>query len=182
MGYASKEALLEYTQDKSKGPFFTIIACGGFVVGLICLSGDFMWFGLFMIVMSAISLFSDLSGNGSYKKFLSTAVSTGELQRIINDFAASQSLADDRIRLGDEYIFGRKMGRPISYAELRKVYPFIVTGTTCARCLKGVTVNGQEHVLCDFIVRSSQKTPHPDENAIYQHILSKNPNIYLGYK
>ena len=182
MGYASKEALLEYTQDKAKGPLFKIIACGELVVGLISLTSDYIWFALLMIVTAVIIFFSDLSGNGTYKKFLSTAASTGELQRILNDFAASQSMADDRIRLGAEYIFGRKMGRPISYAELRKVYPFIVTGASCARYLKGITADGQEHMLCDFIVRGSQKNPHPDENAIYQHILSRNPNIYLGYK
>lgn len=182
MGYASKEALLEYTQDKSKGPLFKILGCAVIVVGLICLSGDTVWFGLTMIAAGVYMFFSDASGNGSYKKFLSNAASTGELQRILNDFANGNIMADDRIRLGSEYIFGRKMGRPISYAELRKVYPHVFTGTSNSRYLKGVTADGQEHMLCEFIVKGSPKNPHPDENAIYQYIFTRNPNIHLGYK
>jgi len=183
MGYASKEALMEYLHNKGSGTFLSIFGLFAFFMGFVSLTlpdGNIAF--LIFAVIGAGFLFMGRSNKSTLNKYLSIAASTGELQRILNDFAASQSLADDRIRLGSEYIFGRKMGRPISYSELRKVYPFIVTGTTCARYLKGVTADGQEHIICEFIVRGSQKTPHPDENAIYQHILSKNPHIYLGYK
>lgn len=184
MGYASKEALLEYTENKSLNIFTPILGIGGILMGILLFDTSAM--GILCAVLLGGSgiylLFSDPSGKSSYKKYLKIAASTGELQRMLNDFAASQSLADDRIRLGAEYIYGKKMGRPLSYAELRKVYPYVVTGSGCARFLKGVTADGQEHNLCEFIVRTSQKDPHPDEAYIYQVIVTKNPNIYLGYK
>lgn len=184
MGYASKEALLEYTQaSKGNTGFLT------FLGGIILIGGIASLFtplgivlSLLFIIGGALMLNEARKGNSNYKKFLKIAESTGEMQRILNDFAASQSLADDRIRLGAEYIYGKQMGRPVSYAELRKVYPHVVTGTSCRRFLKGITADGAEHNLCDFIVRKSEKEPHPDESYIYQIIVNKNPNVYLGYK
>lgn len=184
MGYASKEALMEYTQESKGNSAFASILGGIMLVGGVLSLGTSLGIVLSLIfIVGGISFISmGTKGNSNYKKFLSIAASTGELQRILNDFASSHSMADDRIRLGSEYIYGRKMGRPIQYAELRKVYPHVVTGSGCARYLKGITADGQEHNLCEFIVRTSQKTPHPDEAAIYQHIVTRNPNVYLGYK
>ena len=184
MGYASKEALLEYTEKKGLNILTPILGVGGILLGILLFNTSVM--GVLCTLLLGGSgvylLFSDPTGKSSYKKYLDTAASTGELQRMLNDFASSKSLADDRIRLGAEYIYGKKMGRPLSYSELRKVYPYVVTGSGCARFLKGITADGQEHNLCEFIVKTSQKDPHPDESYIYQVILSKNPNVYLGYK
>lgn len=184
MGYASKEALLEYTQEsKSKSGFSSVFGGIALVGGILSLATPLGIVLSLLFIAGGICMISyGAKGNSTYKKFLSVAASTGELQRILNDFANSQSLADDRIRLGSEYIFGKNMGRPISYSELRKVYPYIVTGTGCARYLKGVTADGAEHMLCEFYVRTSQKDQHPDESYIYQVIVNKNPNVYLGYK
>lgn len=186
MGYASREALMEYTQEeKGNRTFMSALGFAEIILGMFLLTqtdSQNIFLSLFFIIGGIFSIVSARNSNSNYKKFLSITASTGELEKILNDFANSRSMADDRIRLGSEYIFGRKRGRPISYAELRKVYPYIVSGTSCARYLKGVTADGAEHILCEFIVRNSQKTPHPDENAIYQHILSRNPNVYLGYK
>lgn len=183
MSYASKEALMEYTQGNSTNSSLKVFGGISFIVGLVSLATPLgIVLSLFFIVAGVYLFFTGFSGDSSYKKFLKIASSTGELQRILNDFATSRSMADDRIRLGAEYIYGKKMGRPIQYTELRKVYPFIVTGTSCARYLKGITADGQEHNLCEFIVKTSQKDPHPDESYIYQYIVTKNPNVYLGYK
>lgn len=184
MGYASKEALLEYTQEsKSKTGFGVVFGVIMVVAGISALATPLGVVMSLLFIAGGVCLISlGTKGNSTYKKFLSVAASTGELQRMLNDFANSQSLADDRIRLGSEYIFGKQTGRPISYAELRKVYPYVVTGSGCARYLKGVTADGQEHMLCEFIVRRSQKDPHPDESYIYQVIVTRNPNVYLGYK
>lgn len=184
MGYASKEALLEYTQQSKgttgfgKGMGFFIL-----IVGLASLATPLgIVFSLFFIASGILWIYTASQNNSEYKKYLKIAESTGELQRVLNDFANSQSLADDRIRLGSEYIFGKHQGRPISYAELRKVYPYVVGGTSCSRYLRGVTAGGQDYILCEFIVRHSQKDPHPDESYIYQVIVTKNPNVHLGYK
>ena len=189
MGYASKEALLEYTQ-KSKSAsgsgLFRVIGIAGIIMGIASMGTEAGMVFTMVCIAAGIFLFYMGGQTGretkEYLKYLKIAESTGEMQRILNDFANSQSLADDRIRLGSEYIFSRKQGRPITYAELRKVYPYVVSGTNCARYLKGVSASGAEYMLCDFIVRKSQKDPHPDESYIYQVIVSKNPNVHLGYK
>lgn len=184
MGYASKEALVEYTQESKSNSAFASIFGGIMLVGGVLSLGTPLGIVLSLIFIVGGIYFISMGtkSNSNYKKFLSIASSTGELQRILNDFASSQSMADDRIRLGAEYIYGKKMGRPVQYTELRKVYPHIVSGSSCARYLKGVTADGQEHNLCEFIVKTSEKTPHPDESAIYQCILARNPNVHLGYK
>lgn len=184
MGYASREALLEYTQQsKSKSGFFKGFGIFSLIAGLGSLATPLgIVFSLFFIAGGICMIYGGAKNNSEYHKYLKIAGSTGELQRVLNDFANSQSLADDRIRLGSEYIFGKHQGRPISYAELRKVYPYVVGGTSCSRYLRGVTAGGQDYILCEFIVRHSQKDPHPDESYIYQVIVTKNPNVHLGYK
>ena len=189
MGYASKEALLEYTkkdEGKSGSGLFRILGIAGVIMGLASLGTEAGLFFSLICIAGGIFLFYFGGQTGretkAYMKYLKMAESTGEMQRILNDFANAQSLADDRIRLGSEYIFSKNHGRPVTYAELRKVYPHIVTGSGCARSLVGITVSGQGYTLCDFIVRKSQKDPHPDESYIYQVIVNKNPNVYLGYK
>ena len=189
MGYASKEALLEYTKkDKGKtgSGFFRIFGIAGVIMGLASIGTEAGLVFSLICIAGGIFLFYTGGQTGretnEYMKYLKIAESTGEMQRILNDFANAQSLADDRIRLGSEYIFSKQQGRPVTYAELRKVYPHIITGSGCARYLYGVTVNGQIYTLCDFIVRNSQKDPHPDESYIYQVIVNKNPNVHLGYK
>lgn len=187
MGYASREALVEYTQKKKgDAAFLSILGVFGVIMGIVFLTQakEMMHFvfGVFFAVVGVWMIMSNSKDNSSYKSFLSTAQATGEMQRLLDDFAASRSMADDRIRLGANYLYGKQMGRPIQYTELRKVYPYVVTGTNTARYLKGVTSDGSELMLCEFIVHRSPKDPHPDESAIYQHILSKNPNVYLGYK
>lgn len=186
MGYASKAALMEYIKEKTEYRSFLI--CFG--IGSIFLSILLMSFCdndpmnmIMILVFLVVGIFMIIEGSkpSQCKRFLKLLESTGQMDRLLNDFASSQALADDRIRLGAEYIYGKNQGRPVSYAELQKVYPSVVTGARCERKLKGVTAEGA-YVLCDFIVYKSQKDPHPDESYIYQVILSKNPNVYLGYK
>ena len=184
MGYASKEALLEYTKEP-KGNIGFLKGLGVVVVifGVATLGTEFgLVLSILFIAGGIFMIYSAGQNDSEYKKYLKIAESTGELQRVLNDFANAQSLADDRIRLGSEYIFSKNLGRPVAYAELRKVYPHVVGGTSCARYLKGVTAGGTEYMLCNFIVRHSQKDPHPDESYIYQVIVDKNPNVHLGYK
>lgn len=189
MGYASKEALLEYTkkdEGKSGSGFFKGFGVVMIIGGIATLGTELGLFLSLLFIAGGIFMFhtggQTARETKGYMKYLKMAESTGEMQRILNDFANAQSLADDRIRLGSEYIFSKNQGRPVTYAELRKVYPHIVTGSGCARSLVGITVSGQGYTLCDFIVRKSQKDPHPDESYIYQVIVNKNPNVYLGYK
>ena len=185
MGHASKEALLEYTKkSKSDTKFLQGIGVVALVGGLASFGVEELGvlFPLFFIAGGIFMFYMGGKNDSEYKKYLKIADSTGELQRVLNDFANAQSLADDRIRLGSEYIFGKNQGRPVSYAELRKVYPHIYKGSRCARQIDGVTVSGQTRILCDFIIRNSQKDPHPDESYIYQVIVSRNPNVYIGYK
>ena len=153
MGYASKEALLEYTQ-KSKSAsgsgLFRVIGIAGIIIGIASMGTEAGMVFTMVCIAAGIFLFYMGGQTGretkEYLKYLKIAESTGEMQRILNDFANSQSLADDRIRLGSEYIFSRKQGRPITYAELRKVYPYVVSGTNCARYLKGVSASGADAV------------------------------------
>lgn len=187
MGYASKAALMEYIKEKTGDRLF--LTCFG--IGVIFIS--FLAMSVYdndpknlimIILIMAAGIFFITMGNSKTskcKRFLKLLESTGQMDRLLNDFASSQALADDRIRLGAEYIYGKNQGRPVSYAELQKVYPSVVTGARCERKLMGITAEGA-YVLCDFIVYKSQKDPHPDESYIYQVILSKNPNVYLGYK
>ena len=186
MGYASKEALLEYTQNKSVASMSKAAGAGMLLLSLLFFgfdsSGTEKIFGLVFLVGGALGLYSGLTWDSAYKKFLNTAASTGELTRLLEDFAASQSMADDRIRLGANYLYGKKQGRPIRYSDLAKVYPHVVTGSHLSRSLVCVTIDGKTSGLCNFIVRDDPKIPHPDEALILHMIRTKNPNVYLGYK
>lgn len=184
MGYASKEALLEYTQEDKK------VSRLGYLIGGICLIMGIIFmstpigvdFCLFFIAGGIYLLCTAGRDQAKYKKYLSAADSTGELQRMLTDFANSKSLADDRIRLGEEYIFGKRMGRPITYAELRKIYPYVTTKSRYARYLKGATPDGTEYILCAFDCETLKSDSHPDEPSIYQMITSRNPYIQVRSK
>ena len=183
MSYASKEALMEYTQPKkNENSFIRLFGVFVFAVGVFSFT---IPGGLDMSLLTTLGgaamffLFRSKTYS-SYKNFLSLTASTGELDEIIKDFGASRSMADDRIRLGENYLYSKQGGRPIKYAELKKVYVHSAQKTSIvARNLNGVTADGTNLLLCEFIVRDSAKKPHPDEAAILQHIKSKNPYIVI---
>lgn len=183
MSYASKEALMEYTQPK-KHENLSIQIMGVFC----CIVGAFSFtipggFGMSLLMTlggAAMVVFFHTKTYSSYKNFFSLAASTGELNEVINDFGASRSMADDRIRLGQIYLYGKQAGRPIKYAELKKVYVSgVQKSTNVFRRLHGVTADGTDILLCEFILHDSAKKPQPDEAAILQHIKSKNPYIVI---
>lgn len=183
MSYASKEALMEYTQPKKhENLSIQIMGVFAFVVGVFSFTipGGLDMSLLMTLGGAAMFFLSRTKTYSSYKNFFSLAASTGELNEVINDFGASRSMADDHIRLGENYLYGKQAGRPIKYAELKKVYIHSAQKTSIvARNLKGVTADGTDLLLCEFIVCDSAKKPHPDEAAILQHIKSKNPYVIV---
>lgn len=179
MSWASKEDLVNYTQEKANSSFATIL---GIVMIFGGIASLFTSLGLvFSLLITAGGIYFVKSGNDinrDYNNYLAAAEASGEMQAIVNDFAGSKSMHYDSIRLGESYIFTRKRGRPVQYAELRKVYVNITktNGIETSRSLIGVATDGKNHILCDNLSKKDG-----DAEQIMAHIRYKNPHVQLGY-
>ena len=101
------------------------------------------------------------------------------------DFSAAHSLLNDKIRLGDDWLYGRKTGTLVRYEQIKKIYIYIhrTNGAEDRRALKIETADGKARELCLIPTTGFvNKQNHPDVETVIKVLLIKNPNVHIGYK
>lgn len=106
---------------------------------------------------------------------------SAEQSRILQDFAHAQSVIGDTLRVGQHYLYGKGSGRVVAYSEIKQVYQHIqrTNFVETARTLQYVNTDGKTRVLCRLPLRDKAKD---EVLQVMAFILSKNPNVKLGYR
>lgn len=161
---------------------------GGFIVCAVLFAFMTLMFLTIMPVGAVVSaaitglcIWGHIRAVKLLKSQLESMQSTGELDRVLQDFAAGQSVFDDNLRVGNYYLFGKKHGGVVRYGEIKQIYQHIQRTyfIETARSLQFVDVNGKTRVLCKLPLWDKAKTQVLQVMAFVQ---SKNPTVKLGYK
>lgn len=136
--------------------------------------------GLLVTGLGALLLWASISSLRALNAQLKAMEASGELARVLEDFAQGEVLVKGNVRLGQSYVFGKGTDRVIRYEEICRVYQYIKKRNfvETVRCLKYVDAQGNTRDLCPLLPRGKS-----DEDAlrIMNVIHSKNPATQFGY-
>ena len=132
---------------------------------------------LFVLIVPLISLIRLLLD----KKFLDNLVADPSYPAIEAEFKCAKSMIKDRVRLGENYIFTKHSGKLLKYSEISKVYQYIhkTNFAEDERALKYINTNGKHRKLCKLDLRGKSDA---ELQVVVSIIMSKNPNVTIGYR
>lgn len=179
----------KYTRDSGVGflifgSFFVLLAL---VILIMLLIGE-MDFELSLLAscavplaMGVIMIWVSVSSRKDYRKHLERLEQTGEIDRVLQDFATAQPLVGGAVRLGQYYIFGKRQGGAVRYEDIRQVYQHIHKRNFVenSRSLRYVNSQGKTKDLCSLALRGKSDQ---DVMRIMAVIKAKNPSVHLGYR
>ena len=136
--------------------------------------------GVFVTGFGALLVWLGTSSSKEFKAHIQALESSGEMTHVLADFAQAQPLVKDKVRMGQNYIFGKGENQIVRYEEIRQVYQYIHKRNFVEsdRSLKYVNSKGETKELCVLQLRGKS-----DEavKQIVTMILMKNPNVKVGY-
>lgn len=137
--------------------------------------------GLFIAAMGGVIIWAAFSNMRELNNQFRELENAGKLDRIVEEFNRAEVLVKDKVRLGQNYIFGKGSGRLVRYEEIRQVYQYIKKRNfvEVVRSLKYVDNQGKTRDLCQLQLRGKSDE---DVKKIVVAILSKNPMVKIGYK
>lgn len=197
MAAVSKESLVKYV-NRNSGIAWVLSMAVGVVIGALGLvfllsffmaivkgsgaaSAAILLIAIPFTALGVVVIYSSLSASGNLKSFLKMMESNGTMPALLEDFSHSRSMANDKVRLGDKYIFGRKTGRPVGYEEIVRVYQHVHKQDSKEnyRQLMAVLKDGKTRILCDLSLGNQGES---DASGIMRIIRQQNPTVFLGYK
>ncbi|MCF0135565.1 MAG: hypothetical protein HUJ69_03990 [Lachnospiraceae bacterium] len=116
------------------------------------------------------------------KKRLDAMEMRGDLLRAYMDFKMAQPAFGGKLLVGNEYLFGKKVGGIIPYWEISKVYQYIhrTNFVEDNRLLKAVLPDGKKAVdVCKLPRRGKGDA---ELAHIIEFIQSRNPAVHVGYR
>lgn len=136
---------------------------------------------LIIVAFGALLMYTGFGSRKSMDKLINEMTASGEIHAVLQDFSTATSLVNDKIRLGETYVFGKKKDNIVRYTDIRKLYQSIKKRNfvESSRTLDYVGADGNIHTLCDLYLKGKS-----DEDAakIMLIVKTKNPNVQLGYK
>ena len=155
---------------------------GVFFAGLVLL-GVGLLFG--KIALSPIQ--GRMNGHKPTLEFLKTR---NLYNAAVADFSSAKSFMDDRIRLGEEFIFGRYCCSVLRYKDIVRLYQHVlkVNSSEAGRELIAIDVYGNTWSLCkiqthkEFDFFGDNKAIDQSLLEVVNLILSKNNAIAIGYQ
>lgn len=164
---------------------------GGFMVGFGCFMLTLVTdtdeplvpvlMGLFVAVMGGVVIWSAISGMRELNNQFRELESSGQLDRIVEEFNRAEVLVKDKIRLGQNYIFGKGSNRLMRYEEIQQVYQYVKKRNfvETVRTLKCVDRQGKTRDLCQLQLKGKSDE---EVKRIVAAIWQRNPGVKIGYK
>ena len=137
---------------------------------------DPMGLGVFLIIL-ALSLIPQLVTMGKMKKLAEDP----NLPAMEQDFRMAQPMRKGKVLFGRNWIFVKGRKTPVLCGDIRQVYQFIqkTNFIESARTLRYVDTKGRTRDLCSLDLRGKSDE---EVRQMVQLILTKNPNVKVGYK
>lgn len=173
----TKDVLIKYLSPASSLSMFGVA---------IVLFGFFLLFSLGLpAIIVILGGFLFTSNDSTTKKGLDQQITrlqaSGELSAVLEDFSASKQMVQDKIRIGNKYLFGKGQGQVVRYRDIQQLYQYVFkqNGAEGSRQLRYIGTDGKMHTLCELLPGDKSKD---DVVQIMTIVKSKNPAVQLGYK
>ena len=114
----------------------------------------------------------------SYRRMTNFLKRNGLYQEAISDFVSAKSFMNDRIRMGDKYIFCKRKCVILRYFDIRRVFQDfdMKDGQETSRTLNAVDNSGNVWFLCDLETNTDNQ---PGLREILDFMTSKNNLITI---
>ena len=123
----------------------------------------------------------DLSFPAALKQYFEQVQSNGTASQIVADFVNARSFFDDRLKLGERYVFGKRSGRILSYYDLQNVYQYIHK-TNFVEDRRALRVNTNSNETVDICKMKLRGKSDDELMIVVMEMLKKNNRITVGYK
>lgn len=173
------EELKSYVKKTSKdkiilGLFAAVFAVAGYV---LFTEQNWIFFGA-MVLGAAVLFIGVITSFANDNKFIRSVENSPERDRILADFTVARSYANDTIRMGEVYIFSKKMTRLLSYQDIRELRYFEHHDPETQSTEPGIAIalsDGKSRTLCDLYVEN----PQMQAQEIFALVSSKNPGVEI---
>ena len=173
------DELKTYVQKTSKDKMILGVVAAVFAAAACACFVKHSWvLFIAMLLGAAALLIGAVTASSDDKKFFDYIENSPERDMILADFASAVSCADDSIRMGETYIFTKKLTRLLKYEDIRKLQYFEhrdmdTHNTECGIAM--VTANGKSRTLCQL----SGSDVQGQAQAIFAAVLSRNQNVEI---
>ncbi len=113
-------------------------------------SGENIYLCMMLLCVGLFLMWLSVSPFRDYRKMMRFFTDSGIYHEAAADFISAQSFMKDRMRMGNKYIFCRRLCTVIRYNDIRRVYQngLEANGAERARELKAADTSGHEWNLC----------------------------------
>lgn len=152
------------------------IVAGGAVYKIII--GEDVYLFLIVLCVGMFMMWFSISSFRDYRKMTKFFTDSGIYHEAAADFISAQSFMKDRMRMGDKYIFCRRLCTVIRYQDICRVYQdsFEDNLTERARELKAADTSGRVWRLCGLKPNTDNQ---PGLREALDFMLSKNNLITI---
>lgn len=177
-----KQAIFDFVKPPINGSLLIFVSIPLFFISLALLTFYFyisilcMALGVFFIILSI------RKRDEKFDKVLEQYEKDSVFEEMKHDFKNGWHMTD-QIVLGETYILGKRSGGIFKYSEITQIYQTVhkTNGVTNGRSFTAV-VNGREEPVTLCALNPGNKKSAEMVKQLMAIIMSKNPNLSLGYK
>lgn len=188
MSEEQRKEFIKYAASNGGMSIFFIVAV--FMFAIACAVFSCCGFGSLIgniycivcaIILWVIFPWCKNKGINEMNKRLNELEQQGKLSYLYADFEHGSRAFNDRLRMGENFLIGNKTGTVVTFGEITRIYKYVhsTNGIKDNQIMKIVTVNNTTRDLCNLSTWFSDEN---EEMQVVQYVLSKNPNVRVGYK
>lgn len=166
------------------GAFFVIIGLFVVVMGLTTDSYDsteYIVTGIIGVLLGVLFIYLGIRDNKKFDKKLKEIEENGGMPILLNDFKTGGRAFKNSLIVGQTFLIGKKSGTIVTYNEIVQIYQYVHSTNFVedSRTLKVKTIQNSVLDLCSIPLRGKG---NDELEQVINYILSKNPNVKVGYK
>lgn len=174
-----KEDLKTYLMPPA-WPFFVAAAVALLFIVFAFAGGKFQGASLFLIALGLLFGYLVINEGLKARRRVREYEESGKLREALPDFDASREMLGGQLRLGEQNLYGKKMGLILPYSDIARMYQYVhkTNFVEDNRLLIALTRNGKRHNVCKLERRGKSDT---ELSMVLAFIRAKNPDIQFGY-
>ena len=115
-----------------------------------------------------------------YRRMINFLKQKNIYREAIADFPVARPFMNNRIRLGDKFVFGGNYCTILRYTDISRIYQYVDKKSLFyGRQLHAFDISGKFWRLCSLRVLTENQ---PGLNDVLDFIMSKNPRVAIDYR
>lgn len=164
-------------------PLMGVLAIPLGIFMLLSAAGDLIMLamGVFFAAGGVYVAYSESNSASGTKNWMTMMEREGMLDAALTDFRDAADYLGGNLRLGQYWAFGKGAITPLAYGDMVRVYQHVhkTNFAEDGRTLIVITTSGDTRRVCELPLGG---TGDQELNRALTFLLSRNPNIQIGYK